>query len=146
MKAKVCIVDTNIIVAGLISTGSHSPPGRILDAMLDGNLIYLMSPELLYEYAAVLQRPRVSRQHGLTSSEIDIILAELVANAIWREPVITSVAPDPGDNHLWALLLLEPGSQLVTGDQLLLECPPDEASVISARNFVDLFLAPEPSR
>jgi len=140
MKARVCIVDTNIIVAGLISKGAGSPPNRILDAMLGGKLIYLMSPELLREYTAVLQRPRVSRQHGLTAQEIDIILTELVANAIWREPVVTSGAPDPGDDHLWALLSFEPGSQLVTGDYLLLEHPPEQASVISASHFVDLFL------
>ncbi len=143
MKASVCIVDTNIIVAGLISAGSNSPPVRILDAMLGGQLIYLMSPELLQEYAVVLQRPRVSHLHGLTVQEIDIILAELVANAIWREPVVQSGAPDPGDDHLWALLLFEPGSQLVTGDRLLLEQPPDGASVISARRFVDLYFNQE---
>ena len=140
MKVRVCIIDTNIIVAGLISSRSTSPPVRILDAMLGGNPIYLMSPELLREYAAVLQRPRVSQQHGLTNKEIDIVLTELVANAVWCEPVITPGAPDPGDDHLWALLSFEPGSLLVTGDQLLLEHSPGEASVISARHFVDLFL------
>lgn len=140
MKAKVCIVETNIVVAGLISADPGSPPVRILDAMLNGALMYLMSAELLTEYAAVLLRPRVSKQHGLTDDEIDTVLTELVANAIWREPASTTNAPDPGDDHLWVLLSSQADSLLVTGDKLLLENSPSKSSVISARHYVDLFL------
>ncbi len=140
MKAKVCIVETNIVVAGLISADPGSPPVRILDAMLNGALMYLMSAELLTEYAAVLLRPRVSKQHGLTDDEIDTVLTELVTNAIWREPASTTNAPDPGDDHLWALLSSQADSLLVTGDKLLLENSPSKSSVISARHYADLFL------
>ena len=140
MKPTICIVDTNIIVAGLISADVDGPPARILDAMLNGKLLYLISAELLNEYSSVLQRPRLSRLHGLTDDELDCLLTELVANAVWREAPLAADAPDPGDNHLWALLATQPGSQLVTGDHLLIENPPQQASVISARNFVDLFL------
>ena len=141
MKAKVCIVDTNIVVAGLISANSGSPPVQILDAMLSGTLMYLISAELLDEYAAVLQRPGISRQHGLTEDEIDTVLTELVANAIWREPASTTSAPDPGDDHLWALLSSQGESLLVTGDKLLLDNSTSTSSVISARHYVDLFLS-----
>jgi len=140
MKAKVCIVDTNIVVAGLISADPGSPPVQILDAMLNGALMNLMSAELLDEYSAVLHRPRISRLHGLTDDEIDTVLSELVANAIWREPAPATSAPDPGDDHLWALLSSQVESVLVTGDKLLLENSPGTSSVISARHYVDLFL------
>jgi len=66
------------------------------------------------------------------------VLTELVANARWREPASELQAPDPGDNHLWALLA-ERGVVLVTGDRLLLESPPAPASVLSARSFLELF-------
>ena len=140
MKAQVCIVDTNIVVAGMISADPGSPPVKILDAMLSGAVMYLMSAELLDEYSAVLHRPRISRLHGLTDDEIDIVLTELVANAIWREPASTTGAPDPGDDHLWALLSSQADSLLVTGDKLLLENSSGTSSVISARHYVDLFL------
>ena len=138
MKAKVCIVDTNIVVAGLISADPGSPPVQILDAMLCGALMYLMSAELLDEYSTVLHRPGVSKLHGLTADEIDTVLAELVANAIWREPVSATAAPDPGDDHLWALLASQADSVLVSGDKLLLENSPATSSVISARHYVEL--------
>ena len=132
-------MDTNIIVAGMISAAPGSPRVQILDAMLNGALMYLMSAELLDEYSAVLHRPRISRQHGLTDDEIDTVLTELVANSVWREPASTTSAPDPGDDHLWALLSSQAESVLVTGDKLLLENSPRMASVISARHYVDLF-------
>jgi putative PIN family toxin of toxin-antitoxin system len=140
MNARVCIIDTNIVVAGLISADPTSPPVQILNAMLDGKMIYLLSAELFNEYSNVLRRPRIARHHRLTDDELDVFLTELVANAIWREPVSAGEAPDPGDKHLWSLLSSEPDSQLVTGDQLLIEHPPGKSSVLSARSYVDLFM------
>ncbi len=143
MTPKACIVDTNVIVSGLIGADSNSPPAQILDAMLDGDLLYLMSDDLLNEYSSVLRRPRLVRLHGRTDDEIDRLLTDLVANAIWREPITSGDAPDTGDDHLWALLASHPQGHLVTGDQLLLDNPPSGASVTSPRRFVDTFLSPK---
>ncbi len=137
-----CIVDTNVIVSGLIGSDSSSPPCRILDAMLDGRVLYLMSSDLLKEYSSVLRRPALRRLHGLTDNEIDEFLAELVANAPWREPASASSAPDPGDSHLWSLLASQERACLVTGDRLLLENAPEGTSAVSPRHFVDTMLQP----
>lgn len=136
----VCVVDTNVIVSGLIGADPNSPPARILDAMLDGGFIYLMSDDLLDEYSCVLRRPGLVRLHGLTGEELDRLLVDLVANAMWRMPAAAGEAPDTGDQHLWALLTSYPQGLLVTGDRLLLENPPGSVSVISPRSFADSFL------
>ena len=47
MTSKVCVVDTNVIVSGLIAADPNTPPARILDAMLDGRVIYLLSGDEL---------------------------------------------------------------------------------------------------
>ena len=141
MAPKVCVVDTNVIVSGLIGADSSSPPARILDAMLLGKFPYLMSGELLREYLSVLRRPGIVRMHGRTDEELDRLLTDLVANALWRQPSDTGGAPDAGDNHLWALLTAHPQAQLVTGDRLLLDNPPSGASVVSPRHFADAFLS-----
>ncbi len=143
MTLKPCIVDTNVIVSGLIGAESNSPPALILDAMLDGKLVYLLSGDLLNEYSSVLRHPALVRLHGLTDDEIDRLLADLVANAMWREPVAGGDAPNAGDAHLWALLATHPQAQRVTGDRLLIENPPSNASVTSPRRFVDAFLSPK---
>lgn len=137
---KPAVIDTNIVVAGLITADVNSPTARILDSMLKGEIPYLMSEELLFEYASVLRRPKLANLHQLTETEIDTLLAEIVVNAVWREPVTSEEAPDVGDNHLWRLLASEAGSILVTGDQLLAENPPETHSVISARGYAELIL------
>ena len=139
MKPRGCIVDTNIVVSGLIGS-SAGPPARILRAMLGGDVLYLMSSDLLDEYSSVLRRPDLARLHGRTNEEINRLLADLVANAMWRVPVVSEDSPDAGDNHLWALLASHPEGLLVTGDRLLIENPPSGASVISPRRFADTFL------
>jgi uncharacterized protein len=141
MRPRTLVIDTNVIVAGLISAGRNSPVASILDAMLDGRLPFLLSPALLAEYRQVLSRRKLVDLHGLQQDEIDDLLTELTANAIWREPVTALPAPDPGDDHLWALLAVQPHSLLVTGDRLLLVNPPREGCVITPRVCVERFLA-----
>ncbi len=75
---QVFVVDTSVIVSGLIGADPNSPPTRILDAMLDGDLLYLMSSALLAEDSTVLRRPRITRLHGRADDELDRFLTELV--------------------------------------------------------------------
>jgi putative PIN family toxin of toxin-antitoxin system len=142
VSPNVVVVDTNVLVAGLISTDARSPVVRIVDAMLDGRLVYLLSPALLDEYRDALLRPKIVRLHGLTEGEIDVVLGDIVANAMWREPadaMTTRASPDPNDDHLWALLASHAHSTLISGDRLLLANPPPDASVVSPRTWGDRF-------
>ncbi|MCY4361020.1 MAG: putative toxin-antitoxin system toxin component, PIN family [Gammaproteobacteria bacterium] len=141
MARKIVIVDTNVIVSGLIGSDPNSPPARILDAMLEGDFPYVMSTALFNEYSSVLRRPAVVRQHGLTEPEVVLLLTNLTENAIWHDPVISNMAPDFGDNHIWALLESQPHALLITGDKLLIGNPPTGAIVISPRNVIEMILA-----
>ena len=143
MTRTVYIVDTNVVVSGVIGNDVDSPPARIVDAMLDGAFLYSISPALLQEYAGVLRRPHIARLHGRTEQELDRFLTDLVANSVWREPVATETAPDSGDDHLWALLGTHPLACLVTGDQLLVSNPPAHSRVVTPRQFVEEFLVRE---
>ena len=138
----VYIVDTNVVVSGVIANDLDSPPARIVDAMLDGSFLYSLSPELLHEYADILRRSRIERIHGWTGEQIDRFLTDLVANSVWREPAATGTAPDPGDDHLWALLAAHRQACLVTGDQLLVSNPRPHSLVVTPRRFVEEFLIP----
>ena len=138
MKVPV-VVDTNVVVAGLISTEDTSPVCRILDGMLSGDFIFVLSRALLQEYRSVLLRETIRKLHGLSAGQIDLILTTIVANAVFRDPIDESAtAPDRGDDHLWHLLQDVEGAVLATGDRKLLQNPPQLASVVSPRSFVDL--------
>lgn len=141
MTPHVFIIDTNVFVAGLISSVYTSPTVNILDAMLTGSLMYVLSPALLQEYRMVLMRPKLLKLHGLTEDEVDQLLSEITANAIWREPPISHQAPDAGDDHLWSLLLQTNDTILVTGDQLLLNKPPVNKSVITPATCLEVFFS-----
>ncbi|MCY4060026.1 MAG: twitching motility protein PilT, partial [Gammaproteobacteria bacterium] len=99
----VYIVDTNVVVSGVIANDLDSPPARIVDAMLDGGFLYSLSPELLQEYAGVLRRAPIAGVHGWTDEQLDRFLTDLVANSVWREHAATERAPDPAADPRRAL-------------------------------------------
>jgi putative PIN family toxin of toxin-antitoxin system len=131
------VVDTNVIVAGLIGAEPPSPPARILDALLSGRLPYLLSVALLAEYRAVLLRPRIARHHRLDAAQVDCILEQLALNAmVVEEPGPSSPAPDSQDQHLWDLMHSRSGAVLVTGDRRLLLAEQAERTILSPAQFL----------
>jgi putative PIN family toxin of toxin-antitoxin system len=137
MTARVAVVDTNVVVSGLLTSGIDTPTSRILDSMLSGALRFALSVELLAEYRSVLLRKKIRSRHGLDEAQIDTILTAVAENAVIYEPADPpSYPPDHGDLHLWALLAARPGAILVTGDQALVDNPPDWASVVTPRTFL----------
>ena len=110
--------------------------------MLAGRIPFLTSPELLAEYREVLLRPKVQRLHGLSPSEVDTVLERLRQHGVDSHPAPASdSAPDPGDEHVWALLAAHPEALLVTGDQLLIDRPPEAGRVLSPRELSNLYPA-----
>jgi len=85
------VVDTNVVVAGLLASDCASPTARLLDRMLTGDLRFVLSVDLLAEYRLVLLRPAIATAHGLAAEEVDILLQRLARSAILREP---AAAPD----------------------------------------------------
>jgi predicted nucleic acid-binding protein len=130
------IVDTNVVVAGLLSTHDASPVARILDGMLSAAFPFVVSEALLAEYRTVLVRPSLRKLHGLTISEGDTILTDLARHAIVLAPVGASPAPDPDDQLLWELLAARADVVLVTGDKLLLQDAAMQGRVISPQAFL----------
>jgi putative PIN family toxin of toxin-antitoxin system len=137
VKSPLAVIDTNVVVSGMLTNERDAPTRRILDAMLAGTITYLLSVSLLAEYRIVLLRPAIQERHKLTEHQIDIILEALAANGVVREPEIEGVdCPDPADAHVWALLTEDPRAVLVTGDRAPLESPAPGASVVTPAAFV----------
>lgn len=131
------VVDTNVVVAGVLTADRSSPTARVLDGMLKARFVFLLSDLLLAEYRAVLLRSAIRDRHGLAEAEVDELLAEIVRYGIVRHPRRSAEnAPDRNDQHLWDLVGSEPGSVLVTGDLELAKDPPAGGQVLSAREFV----------
>lgn len=143
MIRRAVVIDTNVVVAAHLTSRRQAPTARILDAMLAARLPFLVSVELLAEYRRILLRQSIRKNHGLDADKIDKILTEIALNGIVVETTPTSTSPpDPGDQHLWDLLAARPGAVLVTGDAELIRSPPDGASVLSPRGFLELATRP----
>lgn len=140
MKYSAAVVDTNVVVAGLLTGNADSPTARILDGMRTGAFPFLLSTALLAEYREVLLRKKIRALHGLQDRDIDTLLASIAVNAIVREPEARTGAPDVKDDHLWSLLQSEANSVLVTGDHALAKSPPLKFTVLQPREFVALLV------
>ena len=138
MKYSAAIIDTNVVIAGLLTGNVDSPTAKILDGMRKGAFPFLISTALLAEYREVLLRKKIRALHGLSERDVDVLLTAIAANAIVREPEARTGAPDAKDNHLWSLLQGQANSVLVTGDLALAKSPPGKATVLQPREFVAL--------
>jgi len=91
----VAVIDTNVVVSGLLTGEPVSPTAVVLDGMLRGRFTYLLSLELLAEYRQVLLRPRIRRRHGLAAPDVESVLTELALNGSLQDPPrVTGAVPD----------------------------------------------------
>ena len=134
------LIDTNVVVAGLLASPTDSATARVFDGMLQAVFPFVLSPLLLAEYRAVLLRPKIQKAHGLTPDQVDAVLTDIALAGILvdPEPGLSSVhAPDPGDQFLWNLLEQRPDLELVTGDLRLLQDSAMVPRVITPRALID---------
>lgn len=111
------IVDTSIIVSGLISpTG---PPGKIVDALLQGFLVPVMSQATLAELEAVLMRPRLRTLFERAGVEAMNFLAEFRELAEIVEPDLTDIPVRNENDRIFLELAAArpPVDFLITGDR-----------------------------
>jgi putative PIN family toxin of toxin-antitoxin system len=138
VRAGPAVIDTNVVVSGVLTKVSQSPAVRILDGMLAGRFRFLLSVELIAEYREVLLRQRIRRRHRLSAAEVDILLTEIVASgAVLDLESPANKERKRGDDHLWRILAAAPPAILVTGDQKLIEKPAESVRVLTARAFAE---------
>lgn len=111
------VLDVNVWVSALISP--HGAPARIVRAVLDGELIPVVSPLLLEELTLVLARPRLRR--WFTEDQARDLVRQLAAKADMQPDTRPSHhTRDPDDDYLVALAELPDVVGIVTGDDDLL--------------------------
>jgi hypothetical protein len=73
----VVVVDTNVVVSGLLTAEASAPTHRILNAMLGGRINFLLSiaPRRVPRGHA---QPRIQKRHGLSARDVDVILQALL--------------------------------------------------------------------
>jgi putative PIN family toxin of toxin-antitoxin system len=131
------VIDTNVVVSGVLTSLAVSPTARILDAMLAGRFRFLLSLELLSEYREVLLRARIRRRHGLSPAEIDVILTEITAAAQIVQIGEAGPGPRRQDEHLRRILAAVPSARLVTGDRRLAGSVAEAGQALTPKEFAE---------
>lgn len=114
------VVDTNVLISGLISTSS--PPARIIDLWLSNRLNVYVSPEIIEEYLSVFLRPKFRRvgtpqeRYELISELLDLDNT-IVVNPDFRLTIITD---DVDDNIILECAVEAAVEVIVSGDMHLL--------------------------
>ncbi len=106
------VVDTNIVVSGLLSpTG---PPGRVIDLLLAGDVAALYDDRILLEYREVVARPKLRIDPTLA----DAVLGWIEGNGILvSAPPLEIALPDPDDLAFIEVAVAGGAAALVTGNQ-----------------------------
>jgi uncharacterized protein len=108
------ILDTNILVSGLIS--EHGAPAQLISAWTDKAFVLITSSTQIAELHAVTHRPTV--RPLITPSHTGRFINDLQRFAVVldRLPVVDR-SPDPNDNFLLAMAEVGAAEYLVTGDK-----------------------------
>ena len=108
------ILDTNILVAALITRGT--PPDKLYEAWRDGRFTLLTSELQIEEIRRVTRREGIRfRIHQAEAGRLVNDLRRL-ATLIENLPTL-DVSPDPYDNFLLAMAQAGQADLLVTGDK-----------------------------
>ena len=108
------VLDTNILVGALITTGT--PPDRLYQAWLRGDIELVTSTAQIAEITDVLARPRL--QKFLDADEAAIIVQNIGALAlVLDEPPGVNLSPDSKDNPILAAAVAGKANLIVSGDK-----------------------------
>ena len=129
------VIDTNVIVASLLTRYYDSATARVMDAVYSGSVTPLICDEILAEYGEVLHRPRLR----LDAAKCDYILSLVAERALWLDPEHTDVPmPDEDDRVFLEIALAgqyDYRSHLVTGN---LKDYPKATFIVSPSEFCEL--------
>lgn len=134
------VVDTNIIVSGLITSGT--PPAKILDAVHNKKVTLLISDEVVSEYLRVLEYPHIRKYKKITDETISHLTA-LFINETERVEILKHItkSPDPDDDKFLSLAVEGQADFIITGDKadLLSLKEISGIKIITARDAVEKF-------
>ena len=108
------IIDTNVIVSSLIQ--QSYPYHIIFDLFIEDKISLCISPPIIAEYYAVLERPKFARFQEFTT-KAKIVLANIEMKAVCYKPRVTlDLVSDKDDNKILELADECEADYVITGN------------------------------
>ena len=133
------ILDTNIIVSGLISP--HGPPARIITHWLDEDFTLLYTPDMLFELKDVLDRAWIREKMVYVPNRIDELVeaVAVLGELVMGYENVAGAVRDPFDEMFLACAVLGRADTIVTGDTDLLSLVEYETTrILSPSHFLEV--------
>ena len=130
---KKIVVDTNVLVSGLLFDGK---PGELIKLWKEGLIVPLCSKEIVREYLRVLAYPKFQ----LSESEIDFLLAHEILpyfEVLTVTPGKPFVPMDPSDDKFIWCAIEGRADVIVSGDEHLLNLIPSPVPVTTVTRFIE---------
>ena len=113
MKTIIAVIDTNVLVSGMISNNPSSPTVCVLKCVDNKTIVPLFCDEILHEYDIVLHR----KKFNLPEDETNAVLEEIVALGLSSSRITSNEQfPDPKDVVFYEIALSKENSYLITGN------------------------------
>ena len=131
------VVDTNILISGLISPFNY--PREIERRWRDGEFVLVTSREIIEEINRVLYLPRIQGKYHLSEYDIQAFILTLTnkSDYIADRLMLKGVAPDPGDDKIISCAVEAQADFIVTGDKALLKLGEYQGiKIINAETFI----------
>ena len=131
------ILDTNVLVAALIST--NGPPRRLFEAFLDDEFTLISGDMQIEEFSRVTRYPAIrSRIHPAQAGRMLNAIRSLAISI--KNPPTQSVSRDPHDDFLFALAQAGEADYLVTGDKadVLALARHGKTRIVTARKLIGI--------
>ena len=128
------VIDTNVIVASLLTRNHDSATARVMDAVYSRRIVPLVNDSIMAEYSDVLFRPYLN----LDSSKCEFIVSLMTDIGLHLDPVQSNAPmPDEADRVFYEVALAGPAgdTKLVTGN---LRHYPVEPMVVTPAQFCDI--------
>lgn len=107
------VVDTNVVVSGMIAKNMDSPTVSVLDYLTEKAITPLYCDEILKEYSDVLCREKFHLPREKVEKFIEMVKSDGIASN--RVPS-KEILPDPKDVVFYEVALSKEDSFLVTGN------------------------------
>ena len=130
------VLDTNVLIGALITKGT--PPDRLYQAWLRGEIDLVTCTAQIVEVADVLSRPRLLKY--VDADEAAAIVENIDTRAvILDDPPDVDLSPDPKDNPILAAAIAGKVDLIVSGDKkhVLALGEVEGIPIVTARDALD---------
>ena len=127
------VIDTNILVSALLSSNAEAATVKAFKMLFKGNLVPIISDEIILEYNDVLHREKFS----FPEESISSLLEEIIRKAIRIIPCHADITlPDEKDKQFFDAMLSDDEAVLITGN---MKHFPEHERIMTARKFIDSY-------